>query len=142
MSAFSANLSRFARKGPEQAKVVRDGVALKLFAAVVQDTPVDTGRLRANWQASINTPIRQAIDGGSDTGGQGEDYLEAATIAKAEAVIESSPVEDCAIIFTNNLPYAERIENDRWSHTKAPEGMMKRNVERFQEIVNKAGLNL
>lgn len=139
--SFKASLSAFARKGPAQAKIVRDGIALKLFAAVVLDTPVDTGRLRQNWQASINTPIESTVEAG-DVGGQDKDFMASETISKGEAAIESSPVDDCEIIFTNNLPYAARVENDGWSHTKAPKGMVKRNVERFQEIVRQEGLSV
>lgn len=39
------------------------------------------------------------------------------------------------MFFTNNLPYAERIEYDGWSRFKAPQGMVRKNVVRWDDIV-------
>ncbi|WP_162455859.1 hypothetical protein [Pseudoxanthomonas kalamensis] len=38
----------------------------------------------------------------------------------------------------NNLPYANRIEYDGWSHTKAPAGMVRVSFARIRQIVSKA----
>jgi hypothetical protein len=37
-------------------------------------------------------------------------------------------------MLSNNMPYAYRVEFDGWSHTKAPEGMLRRNVARFKRL--------
>jgi hypothetical protein len=39
------------------------------------------------------------------------------------------------IFLSNSLPYAARIEFDGWSHTKAPQGMVRRNVARFNQLL-------
>ena len=41
--------------------------------------------------------------------------------------------KDSVVYLTNNLPYAARIEYDGWSHTKAPEGMVRKNVIRITQ---------
>lgn len=132
--SFSADLTRFAIRAPEEAKRVRDGIAFKLFAAVVKDTPVLTGRLRGNWQASINVPVQTTLTTEDKGGGP--------TIAKIQGAVSDSPVADCRIILTNNLPYAYGIEFEGRSSVKAPDGMVYKNVTRFQQIVNQQGLGV
>lgn len=103
---------------------LKRGVSLKLFGAVIKDTPVDTGRLRANWQTSLKQPDR-------DT----------SSTSTAEATAKLSEVTGSikgpeSVFMCNSLPYAQRIEYDGWSHTKAPQGMMNRNVQRFRSILS------
>lgn len=83
-------------------KVIR-AAALELFKAIIVPTPVKTGRLRGNWQASINSPRTSELADvdSSETGGP--------TILKGEEATRGYSIKD-TIYFTNNLPYAEVIE--------------------------------
>jgi hypothetical protein len=125
--SLSAQINAFAEKSLERVEHIRRGFCLKLFGAIVKDTPVLTGRLRGNWQTNAGSPK------------VGELPLRTpdAVMGEVRTVIDSVH-GDVPIFFTNNLPYAARIEYDGWSHTKSPEGMVRRNVARVLRLVNEA----
>lgn len=99
---------------------------LTLFGAVVRDTPVDTGLLRGNWQATTQEPA-------SGTRHEGEDP----PIPPPDI---ETPLADLRLgqdaWLVNNLDYADDIEYGR--SKKAPDGMLRRNVVRWQSIVRSA----
>lgn len=114
--SFSIDLSRFAVNSEKQMKTVIQKITMEAFAGVVLKTPVDTGRLRANWSPSIGSPTGVAYDGKFDkTGG--------ATIALAQ---RTTLDWNCigSIYLCNNLPYAGAIEYGH-SKVKAPAGMVR-----------------
>lgn len=124
--SFTKDIDRFAKRTGRKVQYVRRAVTLKLFGSVVLDTPVLSGRLRGNWRISEGVPKTAPLDR-KDKGGQ---------IVMAE--IQSATMAsngDQSLYLTNNLPYAARIEYDGWSHTKAPEGMVRKNVVRFQGLI-------
>lgn len=98
-------------------------IALELFRRIVLRTPVDTGRLRGNWQAGAGVYETTTTDG-TDPGGQ-------ATIGAISAtVLGAGPF--VALTLTNNLPYAVPIE---YGHSQqAPAGMVRVSVAEFQGI--------
>ncbi len=121
--SFSSDLDAFAEKSLAVPQELRRAVGIKLFGAVIKSTPVEEGRLRGNWQ----------ITGG--TAAEGE--LARTTALSSNQIVShvTQISEKKALIMTNNLPYAQRIEFDGWSHTKAPAGMVRHNVSRFKKIV-------
>lgn len=123
---FSVQLKAFREKTNGRIDSVRRGVALRLFKAVIMDSPVLTGRLRANWQATINVPARSSS--------LAEDKTGQAAIQGATAAVRASKLNDI-LILTNSLPYVARIEYDGWSHTKAPRGMVRINLTRFKKLL-------
>lgn len=125
--SFSADLRRFGRKTKDSLDRTRRIVIIKLFSAVIKDTPVLSGRLRGNWQTTINSPATGVI-GIRD---------EAAATAEVQRMAAQSKGSD-VVILRNNLPYAYRIEFDGWSKVKAPQGMMRRNVARFRRLLDEA----
>lgn len=124
--SFSAQISQYSKGTRDKIDRIRRGVALKLLGAVVLDTPVDTGRLRGNWRVSEGTPVLDASDRVDPSG--------AVVMNEINAAVQAS-TGDAAVYLTNNLPYAKRIEYDGWSHTKAPEGMVRRNLARFNQLI-------
>jgi hypothetical protein len=127
--SFSVDLQKFADKSKVSLLTARNGICLNLFGAVVMSTPVLTGRLRGNWQCSLNTAITDPAET--------EDKAGTETIRKLTAVVNGSTLNDTTVMLSNNLPYAYRIEFDGWSHTKAPNGMLRINVERISSLLNK-----
>lgn len=123
--SFADDLRAFAEKSKANADLVHKKVAIDLFTRVIQRTPVDTGRLRGNWQAEF----REYADGILDT----LDPDGAQAMALVVAKITSAPA-NVALTLTNNLPYARRIEYDNWSK-QAPGGMVRVSVREFQDIV-------
>lgn len=98
------------------------GTLFSLTARVIKETPVDTGRLRNNWQSSIGRALRSELSGVDPSG--------AGAINRAAAVIENMELGD-TFYFTNNLPYAARIEYNGHSD-QARGGMLRVNVERVR----------
>jgi hypothetical protein len=94
------------------------------------DTPVLTGRLRGNWQISSGAPKSGTVEVTDPTG--------TTTTAKVAEVAGKLSNKDASVFLTNNLPYAYRIEYDGWSHTKAPEGMVRKNFIRVSQNLKKA----
>lgn len=125
--SFQAQIGSFGAKTVKRLHGIRRGVMIKLFGAVILDTPVLTGRLRANWKYSEGEPNRQALPD--------EDKSGSATIAKMQAGASAS-MGDVPVFLTNSLPYARRIEFEGWSRVKAPQGMMRRNVVRFGRLIS------
>lgn len=117
--SFTLDLTSFAKKAGLNADKVVKKVCFDLTKAIIFDTPVDTGRLRANWQASIGNPINSNKN---STDKNGSD-----TFALALSAINNAPKN--IFYLTNNLPYAYRIEFEGWSKIKAPKGMVRINFE-------------
>ena len=66
--SFYGDVKKFAVNAEGNADKFRRAVCLKLFSAVIMDTPVDTGRLRASWNTSIRQPDPSITD--PPTGGK------------------------------------------------------------------------
>lgn len=101
----------------------RQAVTIKLFNSVIEDTPVDSGRLRANWQTNEGSPATGEIDSTDQN----------RPLKEVEDVVSRSK-RDGEINLTNNLPYSVDIEFGG-SSTKAPQGMLRKNVARISDIL-------
>ena len=107
------------RKIAEQTNATLDeaarAITISLFNGVINDTRVDTGRLRGNWQASIGQPEQGTIERLDPNGTQ--------ATAQVESTVQSGAVN----YLTNNLPYAEVWEQR--------DGMVARNAARIERTV-------
>jgi len=126
--SFSADLGKFRSKTTDRLDRTRRAVVIKLFSAVILDTPVLSGRLRGNWQTGVKSPVLGTV-GRLDKSGSD-------AIAEVQKQTAASGPDD-AMYLTNNLPYARRIEYEGWSK-KAPDGMVRRNVIRFRRLLDEA----
>ena len=125
--SFSLDISRFAKTALADAATVQRKVCLDLSAGVINDTPVDTGRARANWQPAVNRVADTALSATDASG--------AATIAKVvDTLKELRPGDTFTLV--NNVPYILALEDG--SSKQAPQGMLKRNLERFPGVVRAA----
>lgn len=95
--------------GAEVEETVK-AVKVSMFNGVIDDTRVDTGRLRANWQTSTGSPA-------------------SGTTASTEkpTVTQGEVTADNIDYLTNNLDYAEVWEER--------DGMVARNAARIQRYV-------
>ena len=114
--SFNSDIKKFNTRFDKAATNIFRGTALGLFGKVILRTPVDTGRLRGNWFASINRPSKQ-VDGSA------EGY---------EGAVFKAKLGD-SIYLVNNLPYAKVIEDG--SSAQAPQGMVKGVVIEFNRVV-------
>ena len=135
--SFEGDIIKFTNKSVAEADKIRRGVILKLFSAVIDDTPVDTGRLRGNWQTSVNEPKENEL-AQTDRGGNR---------AKAKIANNLGKFGD-TVYFSNNLAYAKVAEYGEWDgptdkvtgdgfSKKAPAGMVRKNAIRFQTILKR-----
>ena len=107
-------------------KIVR-GTLLGLTSRIIKRSPVDTGRFRNNWNASINS-MNQTTTETVDRSG-------ASAINKARATINTLEMGS-TFYLSNNLPYAQRLEYG-WSD-QAPRGMLRISVAELQARMNEA----
>ncbi len=135
--SFKQQIDSFCKIAPDRVERVRAAVTIKLFSAVIKDSPVDEGWLRANWQLTTGEAAQGEL-GQKAPNKIGVTVEEAVTISKAKPGM--------AVFLTNNLPYAQTAEFGLWHgptekvtsagySKKSPAGMMRKNVMRFQTLV-------
>lgn len=131
-------------------KTVR-GTAIAMFGEIIRKTPVGNpsiwkinanaknkksmyrpkgyvgGRLRNNWQATINSPAEGEVQNASKSGSDAK-----ASVKAAAASYDLTK----SMFLTNNLPYAARVEYGQWSK-QAPQGMMRTTVASFKSEIEK-----
>lgn len=99
-------------------------VTLVIDSALVLSTPVDTGRARANWLPSINSPRTEKIKDKTDISG-------VKSIEEANSVVSNVKPGDTVYI-RNNLEYIQRLNN---GHSKqAPAGFVEKAVQSVKGI--------
>ncbi len=127
---FVLDLEAFGDLAIDSANIVVRKTSLGLLSGIVMDTPVDTGRARANWQTTIGAPASGQVIAWNGPGG-------AASAALTEGAARIEDVSgDVAIFLTNNVPYIEPLE---FGHSRqAPGGMVRRNIARFHYLVQDA----
>jgi|SRR5210317_2226751 len=95
--------------------------------AIIRNTPVDTGRLRGNWQPSFNQPIQSKlnISGTSESPSPPEQT----TVDKLQKLLEKYKGEN--FYFTNNLPYAYKQEVSNKNY----KGFVRKYVKQFRDFL-------
>ena len=105
VATFKMDINRFAKAiGVSTEKATRK-IAFELYSDIVQATPVDTGRAKANWNigfGAINTRVTKST------------RFQLINLPKGSG--------KRAIYITNHLPYINRLENG--SSKQAPSGMV------------------
>lgn len=131
------NLEMWRDKALEAANRQKREIIIRLFRSVIMDTPVDEGTLRANWRTGVEKPITDPVV--SDAWQQ--------AISSMQGAVSGSNLPD-TLYLTNNLPYAAVIEYGLYPNPpkteggktsggfskKAPHGMVRKNVMRFNRI--------
>lgn len=102
----------------------QNDIIFELGRAIIMDSPVDTGLFRGNWRFSYQ-PTQQKLDRIDTTGQQAINELTAFLNGFNGGVMW----------MLNGLPYGVRLEYG-WS-SKAPDGMVRRNISRINAIVAK-----
>lgn len=124
--SFSQKVARWTYNAGQEIEELQKAIILELFTSVILDSPVLEGRLRGNWLITSGTPGEGVVDVLDPTGN--------ITTRKISNFVRSiDAAQNYNVYLTNNLPYAYRIEYDGWSHTKAPEGMVRKNFIRISQ---------
>lgn len=127
MGNFSIDISRFVEKSKGRIDTIVKKVTLDVFSSVISMSPVDTGRFRGNWVASIGSYGNQILSV-TDKSGDG-------TISEASRVVNNGNA-GTIMYLVNNLPYAQRLEYGY--SNQAPSGMIRVTIANYQDYVRKA----
>lgn len=120
-------IENFSARAQEKVLKIFKKSVIDLTSDIISDTPVDTGRLKNNWFPSVGAASEQTTEATANEAGD-----------RAEKCAQNELTLDKTFYFTNNLPYALRIEFEGWSKVKAPQGMVRRNAIRWKQIVKRA----
>lgn len=112
-SNYKTALPAFSKKVKKSVIEARRETLTALTTEIVNHTPVDTGRARAHWHASIGAPDESISEAVDPSGG--------ATIRRAAEVIKRLEIGE-RLFITNPLPYIHRLENGY--SQQAPAGMV------------------
>lgn len=123
-TTFSLSFDKFVDSSIKKTEQAIRKTVVDLTSAIISDTPVDTGRLKANWLVSIENEDNRKLESADKSGN--------ATIEKAKAVV-ARPIGKGYYI-QNNLEYAAKIEYGA-STRKAPLGMVRVNIAKFSAIL-------
>lgn len=108
-------------------------VALAIDNQVVFSTPVDTGRARSNWIASLNRPStvinREPLSGPASAG---------PSVAEALKVIKGFGENDKEIFISNSVPYINELNNG--SSAQAPRNFVQKAIIRGIAVAKKIKL--
>jgi hypothetical protein len=148
-SRFGADVAKWVGRAKGAIDADVRAIEIALFSAIIKATPVDTGRARGNWQASIDRPEYSAIER--------EDPQGTAAIADMIGKIGGAGV---VTWLSNNLPYIEVLEYGQYPNPpkrgtrvkgggyevrtvggfsrQAPAGMVRINMARIDQLVREA----
>lgn len=125
--SFGLQLAEFAEKANAAINASVREVAIEIGNSLIRMSPVDTGRFRANWHASLDFIEPYTFD---DLDPSGRETIE----SLVAAFNDFRPGQQIYIV--NNLPYAIPLE---YGHSaQAPGGMVRITLARFQQIVDEA----
>jgi hypothetical protein len=117
---FASKMIVLADKVEKNAEKLVKEVASKSLANVVYDTPVDTGRARANWIVNIGSSSNYSTIT--------QDKIGYTAVGKGNAIIEKYKSGD-VIYITNNVDYIVKLDNG-WSKRWQPEsGYVERSIK-------------
>src|SRR5512143_856875 len=99
VDVFVLDIRKFCQKAKGNIDAAVRKIAFDLFTRIVFHTPVDTGRLRGNWQVAWDNPTMAQLDRTDKGGGSTLD-------AGLTVLNQMGSVAGHSIWFSNHLPYA------------------------------------
>lgn len=126
MGEFSLSMNELLKQVNGNVENIVKKSVFDLTSAIIKDTAIDSGALRANWQVSFNQPINGELDT-TDTSKDGDNTAQANGIK-----IDSNKIP-LAYWIQNNLPYAAKIEYGG-SPQNNRRGMVRINILRFNQF--------
>lgn len=114
---FARNMGNLATRVARNADRVVRKAALAADQAVVLQTPVDTGRARANWIASLDAPAIGTVDAEDKTG-------QSSIVKAAGTIADYDGDRNAEVHLTNNLPYI--LPLNEGSSAQAPADFVRR----------------
>lgn len=125
--SFRLEIAEFAKQAGENADVAVRKIMLGIWGRLIEKSPVDTGRFRANWQYSVNAKASGTING---------EWTSQRRAPPPETPNIAAGAFGKVHVITNNLAYAQRLENGY--SKQAPLGMVGLTLAEFNSIVSTA----
>lgn len=137
---FASDVSRITKEMERDAVELSEAVFISLFKSVIESTPVDTGRLRGNWQTTQDSPASGDVS-----------RIQKREFGTASREVVATVKGLGTFYLTNNLPYAHKAEFGGWGtgpgatikttrdgfSVQAPHGMVRKNAKRVKRILRK-----
>ncbi|WP_288492060.1 HK97 gp10 family phage protein [uncultured Pseudomonas sp.] len=121
---FEAQLEDFRELAMAAIEQTIQDIVIQVGESLINLSPVDTGRFKANWQFTIGAPANSSLIATDKEGDE--------TIAKLIAAVNALEPGQVAYI-VNTLIYAVPLE---YGHSQqAPLGMVRRTIAEFERIV-------
>jgi hypothetical protein len=129
--SFSSDIKKFAEKGKIGYNDAVNISLLNVSRSIIFMTPVDEGRARGNWFASLSSYPTATSDS------------KAVNMSQVQAVTENAAGK--VFYLTNNLPYIGKLEYGGYPNpsggnkaingfsTQAPKGMVRISIENFEQ---------
>jgi len=134
--SFSLELKNFTNKAEKNSEKIFRGTAISLFGRIIKRTPVDSGRLKGNWQVDVNQPATGNVENIDATP---VETMSGGSAIKIQAGIGKPSLSD-TIYMVNNLSYAKTIERGRIGNkgsSQAPSGMVAVSLTEFKRVLEK-----
>lgn len=122
--SFAVDIKAFAKKTGQNAEEQAAATLFKLNSLVVNRTPVDTGRARGGWVASVGSPS-QSKGRASKSG--------SSAINRANAQAEKAVKEKDIYYLVNNVQYIAILEYG--SSAQAPSGMVRISMQEIKGLI-------
>lgn len=133
---FALDIERFAQRVNLRFDVVVRKVSLDILTRIIQRTPVDTGRARANWQVDLDRiptgTVESIFEGPKGSRSSLPGTIQQGVVAGVLNRINGQTT----VYIANNLPYITRLE-EGWSG-QAPQGMVAITVAEYPLVVKQA----
>lgn len=127
MGQFTLDLTRIVNKYKVRMDVVVQKVTLDIFSSIIFKSPVDTGRFRGGWIATVGNYSRELTDILDRNG--------SIAVTNMSGLVSRTAAGN-VVYMVNNLPYSIRLE---YGYSKqAPLGMVRTTITEFQDYVSKA----
>lgn len=125
MDTFAQQIEAFKKKVEERARIVHANATTILQQNIIRDTPIKTGRAKANWQATIGAQASTSLYMENAESGTYEPEI-TATVERGKDELVYIGIDDTSYI-GNCLTYIVKLEFDAWS-LQAPNGMVRINT--------------
>lgn len=123
---FVSTFKKFRTRTMFDGNEFRKALNIRLQEAIIKDTPVDKGILRASWRTTTGAPSTDESERKDKSG----------NVAIQEARENQGEMND-TVYFINKMPYAMKIEFGG-SPEKSPEGMVRKNLARAEGMAKAA----
>lgn len=134
---YARTLEAFADLTGLRTSIVMRKLAFDGLDGVFRRSPVDTGRFRASWRVSLDSADLSVEPPSESKASQPKGSpLSGPALQQLNAINFGKGKRDQTIVISNNLPYAQQLEDGR--SAQAPDGVLKPTFVELEARLNAA----